>query len=151
MWNFLNYMKSSWVHHLYTVTDHLFDIRSLWLYRSLYTESICVNEAWEDGPRCDGVWQGKAGHIHQTDERADGRPTAQTGESAQAGGNGQSNLPTVIQTWSYFILDGYQNSHQINHTFNEYFNFKLLFTKINPTYCSFKHLDILFIKSINMF
>lgn len=25
------------------------------------------------------------------------------------------------------------------------------FTKINPTYCSFKHLDILFIKSINMF
>lgn len=60
-------------------------------------------------------------------------------------------LPTVIQTWSYFLLDGYQNSHQINHTFNEYFNFKLLFTKINPTYCSFKHLDILFIKSINMF
>lgn len=60
-------------------------------------------------------------------------------------------LPTVIQTWSYFLLDGYQNSHQINHTFNEYFNFELLFTKINPTYCSFKHLDILFIKSINMF
>lgn len=76
--------------------------------RSLYTESICVDEAWEDSPRCDSFWQGEAGHVHQTDERADGRITAQTGESAQAGGNGQYTPTdkTVIQTGSYFRLDG---------------------------------------------
>lgn len=112
-----SYVKSSsWVHLLYIVTDHLFDIRSLRLYRSLYTESICVNEAWEDGPRCDGVWQGEAGHVHQTDERADGRPTAQTGESAQAGGNGQSK-PTNSDSNVILFYTGWLTKHPSNQPY----------------------------------
>lgn len=41
-------------------------------------------------------------------------------------------LPTVIQTWSYFLLDGYQNSHQINHTFNEYLTLNYYLLKLIP-------------------
>lgn len=46
----------------------------------VYTLSICFDEAWGDDPRCDSVWQGEAGHRHQTDERADGRTTGRAGE-----------------------------------------------------------------------